>query len=177
MNDGGIIRHFGTGVAVVLALLLLWAPLPFASVTRWGSAIVQAVAFAALACAALTARSRDLRAVAAPAAALTAIAVLGALQALPWPRTLASVLSPRHAGLMAAVAGVDGPAPLSLAPDASGRTALTWAAVAAVLVVSAVASRRRDRRRWLGAAILAAALFQVLYGAGRWVIRATEIWG
>ncbi|HVG10263.1 MAG TPA: O-antigen ligase family protein [Thermoanaerobaculia bacterium] len=178
MNDGGIIRHFGTGIAVLLALLLLWAPLPFASVTRWGSAVVQTAAFAALAFAALTARSRDLRAVAAPAAALTAIAVLGALQSLSWPRPLASVLSPRHAGLMAAVAAGRSPlSPLSLAPDASGRAALTWAAVAAVLVASAVASRRRDRRRWLGAAILAAALFQVLYGAGRWIVRATEIWG
>jgi O-antigen ligase len=178
VNDGGIIRHFGTGIAVLLALLLLWAPLPFASVTRWGSAVVQTAAFAALAFAALTARSRDLRAVAAPAAALTAIAVLGALQALSWPRPLASVLSPRHAGLMAAVAAGRSPlSPLSLAPDASGRAALTWAAVAAVLVASAVASRRRDRRRWLGAAILAAALFQVLYGAGRWIVRATEIWG
>jgi O-antigen ligase len=173
VNDRGIIRHFGTGIAVLLALLLLWAPLPFASVTRWGSAAVQAVAFAALAFAALTARSRDLRAVAAPAAALTVIAVLGALQSLSWPRTIASVLSPRHAELF----GVDGPASLSLAPDASLRTALTWAAVAAVLATSAVASRRRDRRRWLGAAILAAALFQVFYGAGRWLIRATEIWG
>lgn len=179
MDDRGIIRHFGTGVAVVLALLLLWAPLPFASVTRWGSAVVQVVAFVALAFAALTARSRDLRAVAAPAAALTAIAALGVLQSLAWPSTIVSVLSPRHAGLMAAVAGVEEPlrSPLSLAPDASVRTALTWAAAAAVLVASAVASRRRDRRRWLGAAILAAALFQVLYGAGRWIIRATEIWG
>lgn len=163
-----MIRHFGTGVAVVLALLLLWAPLPFASVTRWGAAVVQAVAFAALVFAALTARARDLRAVAAPAAALTVIAALGALQSLPWPQAIASALSPRHAALEAGT--------LSLAPDASARTALTWAAVAAVLVASAVASRRRDRRRWLGAAILGAALFQVLYGAGPWISRSTEIW-
>lgn len=176
MNDRGIIRHFGTGVAVVLALLLLWAPLPFGSVTRWGAAVVQAVAFAALAFAALTARSRDLRAVAAPAAALSVVAMLGALQSLPWPRAVAAALSPRHAGLTAAVAGPEESVPLSLAPDASLRTALTWAAVAAVLVASAVASRRRDRRRWLGAAVLAAALFQVLYGAGPWIVRATEIW-
>ncbi|MFP5287642.1 MAG: O-antigen ligase family protein, partial [Thermoanaerobaculia bacterium] len=168
VDDRGIIRHFGTGVAVALALLLLWAPLPFASVTRWGSAVVQTVAFVTLAFAALTARARDLRAVAAPAAALAVIAVLGALQSLPWPQAIASALSPRHAGL--------GAGTLSLAPDASVRTALTWAAVAAVLVASAVASRRRDRRRWLGAAILGAALFQVLYGAGPWISRATEIW-
>ena len=117
VNDRGIIRHFGTGVAVILALLLLWAPLPFASVTRWGSAAVQIVAFVALAFAALTARSRDLRAVAAPAAALTVIAILGLLQSLPWPLLLASALSPRPAELTAAVAGIDERAPLSLAPD------------------------------------------------------------
>lgn len=172
MDDRGIIRHFGTGIAVVLALLLLWAPLPFASVTRWGAAVVQTVAFAALVLTALTARARDLRAVAAPAAALAAVAVLGALQSLPWPRAVAAALSPR----LAALAGEGHPLRMSLAPDASLRTALTWAAVAAVLVASAVASRRRDRRRWLGAAVLAAALFQVLYGAGPWIARATEIW-
>ena len=169
MDDRGIIRHFGTGVAVVLVLLLLWAPLPFASVTRWGAGVIQVVAFVALVFAALTARARDLRAVAAPAAALAAIAALGALQSLPWPHAIASILSPRHAALSAG-------SPLSLAPDVSARTALTWAAVAAVLVASAVASRRRDRRRWLGAALLGAALFQVLYGAGPWISRSTEIW-
>lgn len=168
-----MIRHFATGVAVALAALLLWAPLPFGSVTRWGSAVLQVVAFGALGFAALTARARDLRAVAAPAAALGAIALLGALQALPWPRPVAAALSPRHADLFAE----DGGTPLSLAPDASGRAALTWAAAAAVLVASAVVSRRRDRRRWLGAAVLAAALFQVLYGSRRWLSRATEIWG
>jgi len=177
VDDRGIIRHFGTVVAAVLAALLLWAPLPFGSVTRWGSAVVQAVAFGVLALAALTARARDLRAVAAPAVAVAAIALLGVLQSLPWPQPLAAAASPRHAGLLAAVAPEAESAPLSLAPDASGRAALTWAAAAAVLVAAAVASRRRNRRLWLGAAILAAALFQILYGAGRWITRATEIWG
>lgn len=153
MDDRPIIRHFGTAVAVVLALLLFWAPLPFGSVTRWGSALVQVTAFLALALAAMTARMRDLKAVAAPAAALALIALLGLLQSLPL-----------------------GAEARSLAPDASARTALTWAAVAAVLIASAVASRRRDRRRWMAAALIGAAVFQILYGARRWIARATEIW-
>lgn len=172
-----MIRHFATAVAVILAALLLWAPLPFGSVTRWGSAVVQVAAFGALCLAALTARTRDLRAVAAPVAGLAAIALIGALQALSWPGPLAAAIAPRQLGLRAGISGTAGTVPLSLAPDASARTALTWAAAAAVLVCAAVAGRRRDRRRWLAAAILIAALFQVLAGAAPWMTRADEIWG
>lgn len=167
-----MIRHFATLVALALAALLLLAPMPFGSVTRWGSAAVQTLAFGALAVAALTVRPRDLRAVAAPALALAAVALIGAVQARSWPELVASAVSPRHVELRE-----PGPVPLSLAPDASQRAALTWAAAAAVLIVAAVAARRRDRRRWLAAAVLVAALFEVLYGAGRWLARATEIWG
>lgn len=149
MDDRPIIRHFGTWVAILLTLLLFWAPLPFGSVTRWGSAVVQVTAFVALAFAAVTARMRDLKAVAAPAGALALIALLGLFQSL---------------------------GERSLAPDASARTALTWAAVAAVLIASSVASRRRDRRRWMAAAVIGAAVFQILFGARRWISRATEIW-
>lgn len=174
-----MIRHFhpATAAAVVLAVLLFCAPLPFGGVTRWGSAAVQAVAFAAFVLAASTARPRDLRSVAAPALALAAIAGIGALQSLSWPRPLAAALSPRFAELRAAAGqGTDGRVPVSLAPDVSARTALTWIAAAAVLAASAVAARRRDRRRWLMAAVLAAAVFQMLYGAGPWLAASTEIW-
>jgi O-antigen ligase len=158
MDDRGMIRQFAhpaTVVAVALAVLLFCAPLPFGSVTRWGSAAVQIVAFGAFVLAALTARTRDLKTVAVPALALAAIALLGVLQSVSWPGT---------------------ERPLSLAPDVSGRTALTWAAVAAVLAASAVAARRRDRRRWLAAAVLGAAVVQILYGAGPWISGSTEIW-
>jgi O-antigen ligase len=178
MDDRGMIRHFphpATLAAVALAVLLFCAPLPFGSVTRWGSAVVQAVAFGAFVLAASTARTRDLKTVAAPALALSAIAVLGVLQSLSWPRMLAAAFSPRFAGLRDA-AGAGGRVPLSLAPDVSAQTALTWAAAAAVLAASAVAARRRDRRRWLTAAILVAAVFQILYGSGPWISGSTEIW-
>jgi len=169
-----MIRHFATVVAVVLAALLFCAPLPFGAVTRWGSAAVQGVVFAALALAAVTARSRDLKTVGVPALALAGIAVLGVLQSFSWPRVLAAVVSPRSASLWAT--SRTGRVALSLSPDVSARTALTWGAVAAVLTVSAVAARRRERRRWLAAAVLGAALFQILYGAGPWMARSAEIW-
>jgi O-antigen ligase len=179
MDDRGMIRHFAhraTVAAVALAVLLFCAPLPFGSVTRWGSAAVQAVAFGAFVLAASTARSRDLRTVAAPALALSAIAVLGALQSLSWPRMLAAAFSSRFTGLRDAAGSGGGRVPLSLAPDVSAQTALTWAAAAAVLVASAVAARRRDRRRWLAAAVLGAAVVQILYGSGPWISGSTEIW-
>jgi O-antigen ligase len=176
-DDRGMIRHFATGVAVGLTLLLALAPLPFGSVTRWGLALVQVIVFFALAMAAPTARRQDFQAVAAPAGAVALIALLGALQALPWPRFLVGLVSPLHAGLRGpSAAGETGGVPLSLAPQASLLTALTWAAVAAALIAGAVAGRRRHRRRWMALAILGAALFEVLYGAGRWYDRATTIW-
>ncbi len=167
-----MIRHFATAVAIALALLLLWAPLPFGSVTRPGALLVQGLSFALFALAAFTARRRDLRVVMAPVGALAAVALFGALQSLSWPRFLVAAVSPLHAALAAEGAFV----PLSLAPEASLRTALLWAAAACALAAAAVAARRRDRRRWLGAAVVAAALFQVVYGAGRWLARATSIW-
>jgi O-antigen ligase len=179
MDDGGMIRHFArpaTAAAVVLAVLLFCAPMPFGAVTRWGAAAVQSMAFAAFVLAAFTARGRDLKTVAAPALALCAIAALGVLQSLAWPRTLAAALSPRFAGLREAAGGEPGRVPLSLSPDVSGRTALTWAAAASVLAVAAVVARRRDRRRWLAAAVLGAAVFQLLYGSGPWLAGSTEIW-
>jgi O-antigen ligase len=185
MDDRGMIRHFAplaTLAGVALAVLLFCAPLPFGAVTRWGSAAVQAVAFGAFALAAATARGRDLKTVAAPALALAAIAGLGALQSLDWPWALAAAASPRHAALREAAGDAGdagetaGRVPLSLAPDVSGRTALTWAAAAAVLAAAAVAGRRRHRRRWLTAAVLGAAVVQILYGAGQWMSKSAEIW-
>lgn len=167
-----MIRHFATAIAAALALLLLWAPLPFGSVTRREALLVQSVSFALFALAAVTARRRDLRAVLAPAGALVAIALLGSLQSLSWPGFLLAAVAPLQASLSPERAFV----PLSLAPEASLRTALLWAAAACALAAAAVAARRRDRRRWLGAAVVAAALFQVLYGSGRWLARATSIW-
>src|SRR3954471_22843685 len=95
-----MIRHSGLLLALLLALILLWAPLPFGGIVPWAAALLAALAFAALALAAVAAESpRALRPAALPAAALAGMALLGLLQAAPLPAGLVAVLSPRPAAL------------------------------------------------------------------------------
>jgi O-antigen ligase len=179
-----MIRDSRAPLLVVLAAVLLWAPLPFGGVVPWAAAVLQVAGFLALALAALAVSDgRALRAAAAPATALAALAVLGWLQSLAWPPGLVAALSPAHGELYRASAELAAPGEagggpsLSLAPAASRFAALTVAAAAGVLVAGAVAGRRRSGRRLLAGVLLLGAAFQVLYGAQRWFSRATEIWG
>jgi O-antigen ligase len=178
-----MIRHSSAALTALLAGLLLWAPLPFGGVTSWGEASLQVLAFGALALAmAAIDRPAELRPVALPAAALGAVALLGCLQALPWPEALVRLLSPGHAHLHEQAvallgAAAAGPARFSVAPAASRAAALTWAAAAACLLAGAVTGRRRLRRRWLGGVMLAAALFQVFFGARNANAGERTLWG
>ncbi|HXO43279.1 MAG TPA: O-antigen ligase family protein [Thermoanaerobaculia bacterium] len=178
-----MIRHSNVALTGLLAALLLWAPLPFGGVTTWGEATLQVLAFCALALTiAASQRLSDLRPVALPAAALAAIALLGLLQALPWPEAVVSLLSPGHARLhdqAAALIGAAaaGPARFSVSPAATRAAALTWAATAACLLAGAAAGRRRYRRRWLGGAIVTAALVQVFFGARNANAGERTLWG
>jgi O-antigen ligase len=173
-------------LAAAVAVLLLWVPLPFGSVVPWSHAVLQVATFLLLALAA--ALVRDLgasRRAGLPAAALAAVALLGLLQSLQWPQAIVRTISPEHARLQAQAAalvgGVDG-APavastLSLAPPVSRAAALTWAAIAACLLVAAVAGASRSERRLIGAALVLSGLFQVFYGAQRLAAREPTIWG
>lgn len=106
------------------------------------------------------------------------MAVAGALQSLPWPEGIVRALSPLHATLAAGAGAPSGsPVSLSLAPAASARAALNWAAAAALLLAAALAGRRREGRRWIAAGLGASALFQVLYGAEGLAARRSTIWG
>ncbi len=198
-----MIRHADRLVTGLLALLLLWAPLPFGSVTPRGAAGLEAGAFLALALAlALVGAARAagesaaprlsaaLAPVALPLASLAAVALWGALQSLPWPAPLLARLSPEHArlfagagGLLAARAAAFLPAgaalrpSLSLAASESLAAALAWAAAAAALAAAALLGRERWNRRLLGAALGAAAAFQVFFGARGWSSRGTLLWG
>ncbi|HLX06594.1 MAG TPA: O-antigen ligase family protein [Thermoanaerobaculia bacterium] len=177
-----MIRHSGVALTALLAVLLLWAPLPFGGVTSWGEASLQVLAFCALALAmAAIDRPSDLRPVALPAAALAAVALLGCLQALPWPEALVRLISPGQARLhdqaVALLGAAAGPARLTVAAAASRAAVLSWAAAAACLLAGAAAGRRRYRRRWLGGAVLAAALFQVFFGARNANAGERTLWG
>jgi O-antigen ligase len=183
LKSGVILRHAPSLLTGWLALLLLWAPLPFGGVTPWAAALLQVAAFAALVLAAWALESpRDLRRALLPAGALAAVALLGLAQSLPWPASLVDLVSPGHAGIWRQAGELPGvPSPgtprLSLAPQASRAAALTWAAAAALLLAGAAAGRRRVLRRGLLVALLAGALFQILFGAQQWFAQTRTLWG
>lgn len=178
-----MIRQAEWLVAGAISILLVWAPLPFGSVTRWSEALLEVAAFSLFALALAGAGAPGaLRRFRWPAGALAAIALLGLLQALAWPRALARVVSPGHVRLFDAARDLLGGPPggsvaLSLAAGESLHTALSFAAVAAALVAAGIAGRDRRGRRALAFSLMASALFQVLYGARRWFARSNEIWG
>jgi len=166
-------------IAWILAAVVLWAPLPFASIREKHQMLLLLAAFGTLAVAALAARRRgDVGAHALlPAAALAGVAGIGALQLLlPPTGALAAVhwltedLAPSP-GELAQTAG------RALAPLAVWWSAAAWLGAAALLVAAATAGRRRANRRALGAALVGGALFQVIFGAQHLARRSTTIWG
>lgn len=170
-------------LAAPFALLLVWAPLPFGSVTP-GFAAALGVAVLVIAAASLLARPRlaTPRPAAAVAAALAAIAALGLLQSVAWPVALTGAISPLAAELAvenAALAGAAAPerVPLSLAPAASRTAAFGWLVAAAAVVAAARLGRERGARRWFALALVVSALLQVLLGLRAWFARSSEIWG
>lgn len=167
-------------LAWFLSVILLWAPLPFASVREKHLALLLVVAFVALAIAAWTERrSRDSGPHARlPAAALAGVAGVGALQLLLPPSgelaalwSLVRELSPPTTSLGG------GPTGRALDPGGVRWAAAAWLAAAALLLAAATAGRRRAHRRVLAGAVLAGGVFQVLFGAQHWVRRSTTIWG
>ena len=121
-----------------------------------------------------------------PVLALGGLALLALLQSAAWPVRLVEVVSPEHARLwrdaqsVLPVAEAVRPAPspsLSLAPPVSRRLAWWLASLAAALLSAAIVGRSRLLRRALTLAVVATALFEVLYGVRRWLVRATTIWG
>lgn len=179
----------------VLTAGLLAAPLPFGSVVPMASAILCALGFVSLAVAAFAVRrSRTQRPDAAlppasglpwvPVLALAGLALVALLQSATWPVGLVEVVSPEHARLWREARSVlpvtahPAPSPsLSLAPPVSRRLAWWLASLAATLLSAAIVGRSRILRRALVLAVVAAALFEVLYGVRRWLVRATTIWG
>jgi hypothetical protein len=171
-------------VAVWLALTLVWAPLPFGSVTPLGLLILRlALAAGALMLAWCAYEPGVLRPVRVPVLCLGGLGLLGLVQSLPWPAVLARLVSPGHATLANALpdaalggAGRHGVA-LSLAPEASRSVALTVVLLAAALAGGAVAGRSVRGRVLLLSGLSAAVLFQVAYGLRNWLAESVEIWG
>jgi O-antigen ligase len=170
-------------LAAPLALLVVAAPLPFASVTP-GFAAALGVALLLLAAASLLSapRAGTPKHVAGVAAAIAAIAALGLLQSIAWPVAVTEALSPLAVPLAvenARLAGEPAPAsvPLSLAPAASRAAALGWLAAAAAVLAAGRLGRDRGVRRLFALAIVGSALLQVALGLPAWFARSKEIWG
>lgn len=177
-----MIRH-PSARAAPLALLLVWAPLPFASAGASARAGLATGSFLVLALALWTEPpTRRARAAAFAGAALGAVALWGVVQSLPWPAGLVALLSPEHARLAregAEALGLEAPSWIrpSLAPGASRLAAIDWASAGSILIAAALVGASRRARRALGGAILASALFQLFFGAQRWIARSNTLWG
>ena len=175
------------------AVYILWIPLPFASVTPWAVLVLETGAFILLS-SALLVHSRDRYAPKSPrqfrmwtlwipATALAGIALLGCVQAVPWPRRLVAFLSPTHASLferaesLAASAGAGSGAgiPMSLGSSQSLAASLFLFSIACLFVASAILCRDRKIRRRLTWVMAAAAAFQILYGTVSF--QGGTIWG
>ena len=179
-----IIRDLPPFLALLaLCALVVWAPLPFGSVTYEARAFLQAGCAVAVLLVVLARREGGLgKGGRTGAAALLLVAAWGAVQALPAPAGAVRVLSPRAAALRTRAAALaEAPPParmsLSLAPDLSRRNALWWAAVAAAFFAAAAVARHRYGRRAIALALLLAAAAEVLYGSHRWSSGASELWG
>lgn len=160
--------------------MLLWAPVPFASIREKHQMLLSLAAFAALAVAALLARRRrELGAHARlPATALAAMAGLAGLQLVLPPAGATAQLHAWARELSSASGEVlEAAAGFALNPGAAGWSAMAWLAAAALLVAAATTGRHRGNRRILGAALLGSALFQVIFGAQHLARRSTTIWG
>lgn len=176
-------------LSLLLLAMLLFAPLPFASVLPRDQAILQVLAFAAVALAVgRLGRLPELRRLYLPAGLLLAFAAWGLLQSLPWPGFLVRLLSPQAYASYTAGAALGGtdlagtgeaPAflPPSLGPADSRATALQLAALAAAFLAAGAAGAERPARRLLILFFLLSALLQVFLGAEGFLTRNGRIWG
>ena len=165
-------------IACTLAIVLLWAPLPFGSVTPTALAGLRLASFALLAVAwVLGTRGEPTDGFGVPAAALLGVAAIGLLQAVPLPGILVGWLAPVRVELAGQAGQPAAWVPLSLAPRQSVSTALTLAAVCAIFAVSWSAGRWRGTRRWVAGALVLSAVFQLLYGFRHLAAGSKAVWG
>ena len=181
-----MIRHSEPGstlATLVLLAIIVLAPLPYAGVLPRDRAALQIAAFIGLAISMVVKRRLGpLIAIRAPLMALLALGLLGVIQALPWPSILAKLLSPSVHRLWLEAAEIKGLAPpswtpLSLAPEVTRLTALHFFAIAACLMAACLQASERPARRLLTLGLMVGVLFQILYGADKWLTRNPMIWG
>lgn len=168
-------------LGVGTAILLLFLPLPFAAVVPWAQTAFQvSVAALAVLAAVMLNNVVELRNALIPAGALLLTAVVAVVQVAPLTGAACHVLAPGQTTLEESAHLLEngtaaGPVHASLAPGATVRATLTWTSVALLLLCAAVAGRDRRGRRLITIGLVAAAAFQVVFGARN--LGHDTIWG
>ena len=199
-----MIRQFPSLFSVLLLLLVIWAPLPFGSVTvpfrsllQGGIWVVLLVGFWTDAGRRRTLLDHGSRGVWLPLVCMLGLASLAWVQSTALPTSVVRTLSPGHVvapavavsdsestaagvGSSLTVSGeASAAAPssyLSWAPDASRIAAIGWLTAAAAFLCGALVGSRRERRL-IFVALLVSGVFQVIYGGPRFRAGDPVIWG
>lgn len=182
-----MIRQFPSLFSVLLLLLVMWAPLPFGSVTVPFRSLLQGGVWAVLLVGLWSdsGRRRNLfehgtKTVWGPFLSLVVLAALAWIQSLALPTAVVELVSSAHVidgpvdGEQAG--GSAGRAYLSWAPEISRVAALGWLTAAAAFLCGALVNARRERRL-IFAALLVSGCFQVVYGGPRFRAGDPVIWG
>ncbi len=176
---GGYLQPLGSAVAAFgLLLIVCLGPLPYGSVLVRERSFLQICAFLALA-AILAGRWRGTlpgRSM-VPPAMIAAVGLWGIVQSLPWPRFVAELLAPGIVDVWDQALPSAAAVPLSLAPAVSRAVGFHWLAIAAAMgAASLVGADRRARRLVIGG-FLAVAVFEIFFGAEKWLGRSDVLWG
>lgn len=153
-------------LGIALAVLVFWAPLPFASVEPEARALLLGAGALLAVPGVLLLRRTP---VPGPALALAGLALLGLAQCLPLPSSWLALVSPRRAELAASAATLlGGQMPeglaISFAPRVTLAVSVQFLALAASWIAVSGSALARRSRRWMLGSLLLSALFQAGYG-------------
>lgn len=163
--------------SALVAGLLVWAPLPFGSVTAPSRALLTVLVSACLATTVLLTVPVRARAVSIPAVGLLAIAALGIVQSLSWPSGLVRWISPGHWQLAGGPEALATTVPLSLAPQTSQSVALMWCTIAVAGLVGYMVAQARPARLVLLSGLITSAGLQLALGLLARTRPGSSIWG
>ncbi|HVT03951.1 MAG TPA: O-antigen ligase family protein [Thermoanaerobaculia bacterium] len=157
----------------ILLISLPLLPLPYGAVLPAGMLRIEIVAFTLAVLTFLTSPSlRALRSAAVPILALLGVAILGLLQLLPLPASLASLLSPESAAVYRGtntVLRLFGVQPqnlrISIAPSDTLQMVLLTVSDVALFTSSLLLLRLRSRRRLFVSVVMLGSLIHIIYGA------------
>ncbi len=175
-----LLPRLGTAAATLgLLLIVCLGPLPYGSVLVRERAFLQICAFLALAAALAAHRRSPLPARSMlPPAMIAALGLWGVVQSLPIPRFAAGLLAPRMLEIWdQATTPQLTSLSLSLAPAVSRATGLHWLAIAAAMAAASLVGTDRRARRLVAAGFLTVAVFEVFFGAEKWLGRSDVLWG